>query len=233
MSVSKPFVFALVCETIGPEEARDKLIVNVYDRLTPRQIGRYGFALCTIGLVWLAFVVRNDWSEVAVLFGLVLFGIGQGSRVTLLFNVLVTASPKELAGDVGSLRGTTNNLAAAVGPAVAGALAVGLLSASIMRNVVDNPIIPPELKVQVDLDRVNFISNDRLREVMQRTTAIPEQVTEAMRINTEARLEALKIGFLVMAEIRVFVGVPDGLAPALKTTEVPSLRGPKPPRHVP
>src|SRR4029434_10021489 len=105
------------------------LIVNLYERLTPRQIGRYGFILCTIGLVWLAFVVRNDWSEVPVLFGLVLFGIGQGSLVTLLFNVLVTASPKELAGDVGSLRGTTQNLASAVGTALAGALLVGLLSA--------------------------------------------------------------------------------------------------------
>ena len=103
------------------------LIVNVYDRLTPRQIGRCGFALCTVALVWLAFVVRNDWSEVPVLLGLILFGIGQGSLVTLLFNVLVTASPKELAGDVGSLRGTTQNLAAAVGTAVAGALLVGLL----------------------------------------------------------------------------------------------------------
>ena len=28
MSVSKPFVFALVCEAIGPEEARDKLGAN-------------------------------------------------------------------------------------------------------------------------------------------------------------------------------------------------------------
>ena len=103
------------------------LIVRFYDRLTPRQIGRYGFMLCTVALLWLAFVVRNDWSAVPVLFGLVLFGIGQGALVTLLFNVLVTASPKELAGDVGSLRGTTNNLAAAVGTAVAGALLVGLL----------------------------------------------------------------------------------------------------------
>lgn len=77
------------------------LIVNLYDKLTPRRIAQFGFALCTIGLVWLAFVVRNDWSEVPVLFGLVLFGIGQGSLVTLLFNVLVTSSPKELAGDVG------------------------------------------------------------------------------------------------------------------------------------
>ena len=28
MSVSKPFVFALVCETIGPEEARERLGAN-------------------------------------------------------------------------------------------------------------------------------------------------------------------------------------------------------------
>ena len=115
------------------------LIVRFYDRLTPRQIGRYGFMLCTVALLWLAFVVRNDWSAVPVLFGLVLFGIGQGALVTLLFNVLVTASPKELAGDVGSLRGTTQNLAAAVGTAVAGALLVGLLSAIVLSSIAASP----------------------------------------------------------------------------------------------
>ena len=146
------------------------LIVRFYDRLTPRQIGRYGFMLCTVALLWLAFVVRNDWSEVPVLFGLVLFGIGQGSLVTLLFNVLVTASPKELAGDVGSLRGTTQNLAAAVGTAVAGALLVGLLSAAILRSIAENPLLPPEIQSQVDLDNINFVSNDRLQSVMERTT---------------------------------------------------------------
>src|SRR5262249_36829469 len=51
------------------------LIVKFYDRVTPRQIGRYGFILCTVGLLWLAFVVRNDWSAGPVLIGLVVFGI--------------------------------------------------------------------------------------------------------------------------------------------------------------
>ena len=120
------------------------LIVRFYGRFTPRQIGRIGFVLCTLALLWLAFVVRNDWSEIPVLFGLVLFGIGQGALVTLLFNVLVTASPKELAGDVGSLRGTTQNLASAVGTAVAGALLVGLLSAAVLRSLADNPLLPTE-----------------------------------------------------------------------------------------
>ncbi|ASY58184.1 hypothetical protein [Sinorhizobium sp. CCBAU 05631] len=52
------------------------LIVRFYGRVTPRQIGRLGFGLCAVALIWLAFVVRNDWSSIPVLFGLVLFGIG-------------------------------------------------------------------------------------------------------------------------------------------------------------
>src|SRR5207302_10749271 len=97
-----------------------------------------------------------DWSEIPVLFGLVLFGIGQGSLVTLLFNVLVTASPKELAGDVGSLRGTTQNLAAAVGTALAGALLVGLLSTIALSSIAANPVRPTEIQSQVDRDKLTF-----------------------------------------------------------------------------
>ncbi|WP_426533097.1 MFS transporter [Bradyrhizobium sp. McL0615] len=189
------------------------LIVRFYDKFTPRQIGRYGFILCTLALLWLAFVVHNDWSEVPVLLGLVVFGIGQGSLVTLLFNVLVTASPKELAGDVGSLRGTTQNLAAAVGTAVAGALLVGLLSAAILAGIAANPKLTPELQSQVDLDSINFVSNDRLQGALERTTASPAQVAEAVRVNTDARLRALRIGLLIMAGIAMLGIFPAGQLP--------------------
>jgi len=202
------------------------LIVKFYDRLTPRQIARYSFVLCAGALVWLAFVVRNDWSAVPVLIGLILFGIGQGSLVTLVFNVLVTASPKELAGDVGSLRGTTNNLASAVGTAVAGALLVGLLSAAVLRSVADNPVLPTEIQSQVDLDNINFVSNDRLQVAMERTTATPQQIAEAMRINTEARLRALKIGLLIMAGLALLTIIPAGKLPNYIPGEIPSDQPP-------
>jgi len=198
------------------------LIVRFYDKLTPHRIGRYCFILCAIALLWLAFVVHNDWSELPVLAGLVLFGIGQGSLVTLLFNVLVTASPKELAGDVGSLRGTTNNLAVAVGTAVSGALLVGLLSATIIRGLAENPMLPPEVQSEVDLDNITFVNNDRLQSMMERTTATPEQITEAVRINTEARLRALKIGFLVMAGLALIATIPAGRLPNYIPGEMPS-----------
>ena len=203
------------------------LIVRFYTRFTPRQIGRYGFMLCTVALLWLAFVVRNDWSAVPVLVGLVLFGIGQGALVTLLFNVLVTSSPKELAGDVGSLRGTTNNLAAAVGTAVSGALLVGLLSAIMLSAIAASPKLTPELQAQVNLDSINFVSNDRLQETLARTTASPEQIAEAVRVNSESRLRALKIGLLIMALVALLAIFPAGKLPDYIPGEMPDP-SPKP-----
>lgn len=198
------------------------LIVRFYSKLTPRQIGRWGFTLCTAALLWLAFVIHNDWSEIPVLVGLVLFGIGQGSLVTLLFNVLVTASPKELAGDVGSLRGTTNNLAAAVGTAVVGALLVGLLSAIVLRSIVDHPTLPPAIQSQVNLDSINFVSNDGLRAVMERTTATPAQVEAAVQVNTDARLRALKMGLLIMAAVAFLAIFPASRLPSYRPGEIPA-----------
>jgi Na+/melibiose symporter-like transporter len=205
------------------------LVVRLYTRLTPRQIGRYGFMLCTVALLWLAFVVRNDWSAVAVMAGLIVFGIGQGALVTLVCNVLVTASPKELAGDVGALRGTTQNLSVAVGTAVIGAILVGLLSGMVLQRVADNPALPPEIQAQLDLDNINFISNDRLQGVMEATTATPEQIEEAVRINTEVRLRALKIGLLIMAGLAFVTILPAGRLPDYKPGEIPDNPPPAPP----
>jgi len=156
------------------------------------------------------------------LFGLVLFGIGQGSLVTLLFNVLVTASPKELAGDVGSLRGTSQNLAAAVGTALVGALLVGLLSSIVLTNLAGNPVLPKEIQSQVNLDSITFVSNDQLRGVLERTTATPQQVVEAVRVNTEARLRALKIGLLILAAVALLAIIPAGRLPNYLPGEIPS-----------
>lgn len=204
------------------------LVVRLYRTLTPRRIGQLGFILCTVALVYLAWVVRNDWSAVPVMFGLIAFGIGQGALVTLVCNVLVTAAPKELAGDVGSLRGTTQNLAAGVGTALAGALLVGLLSSAILYRLADNVRFPPEVQARLDLESINFVSNDRLHEIMDRVEATPEQREEAVRINVESRLLTLKIGLLLMAGVAFLAILPAGRLPDYKPHEIPD--NPPPPR---
>jgi predicted MFS family arabinose efflux permease len=188
-------------------------VLSLYDSLTPRQIARYSFVLIAAALVLLGVEMNNEFNDLFVVLGLVMFGLGQGALATLLFNVLVMYAPTEFAGDVGSLRGTIKNLAAGVGTAVAGALAVGILSANMQRSLVDNPTIPPELIRQVDLDRANFVSNARLKDVMTGTTATAEQIAEAVRINSDARRRALKLSFLLLAGVALLVIVPVGRLP--------------------
>jgi hypothetical protein len=159
-----------------------------------------------------------------VILGLITVGLGQGALVTLLFNVLVTASPKELAGDVGSLRGVTQNLAAAVGTAVVGTLLVGLLSSIIIGNVAENPIISAELKDEVNLTNLNFLSDNQLKERLASTSATSEQLAEALRINAEARTRALKIGFMCLSGLALLAILPCLWLPDYKPGEIPSER---------
>ncbi|MGF2948565.1 MFS transporter [Microbacterium alcoholitolerans] len=197
------------------------LVVRFYKRYPPRVIGVFGFILTTAALLWLAFVVNNNWETLPTILGLFVFGVGQGALVTLVFNVLVTAAPSKLAGDVGSLRGTTQNLASAVGTAVAGALLVSLLGLSVGRAVVEHPEIPPTLVAQVNMDNVNFISNDELRAVLEQTDATPEQVDAAVAVNEETRLRTLKLGLLLLAGISALAIVPASRLPRYKPDEIP------------
>lgn len=199
------------------------LIVKFYEKFSPRQIGVGGFVLCTVALMWLAWVVRNDWGAPIVMIGLIIFGIGQGSLVTLLFNVLVSGSPKELAGDVGSIRGTTNNLAAAIGTAVSGAVLVGMLSAFILGALAKSPDLKSSLQSQIDLDNnITFVSNERLKSALERANILPAEAEEAIRINEESRLRALKIGLLLAAALSLLAIFPATRLPSYKPGEIPS-----------
>ena len=189
------------------------LIVRFYDRMSPRQIARVAFALAATALIWLALVVHNDWSTYSLLIGLIIFGLSHGSLMTLLLNVLVTSSPSGLAGDVGSLCGTTNNLAVAVGTALAGVLTVSILSVIITGNFAESQLIPLGLKMQAGLDDINFVSDARLLRGLERTKATAAQVEEVLRINSEARLSALKITYLVMAGGALLAILPAGRLP--------------------
>jgi MFS family permease len=204
------------------------LVSRLLDYAGSRLLARCAFVMVAAALALLGVVVRNEWETLMVISGLVLLGLGQGALVTTVFNVLAAASPEALAGDVASLRGTTNNLAGAVGTAIAGALLIGMLSVSVTRELIGNPIISQDLKRQVDLDDIAFVSNEHLREVLEETTAAPEQVSEAVRINTEGRSHALRICFLALTGLALIAIFPAGGLPeydAASRASAPPARG--------
>lgn len=183
------------------------LTVRLYDRYAPRTLGTASFVLITVGLVVAAFTVGHGWGNVAIIVGLLLVGIGEGTLLTLLFNVLVSASPKRLAGDVGALRGVANNVSNALGAALVSVVAVGflgfLLTAGFSRSD-----LPPALEAASLFDDVDFVTNSDLRDTLEATAASPEQVEQAVAINEDARRGALQASFLVVAGIALLAILP-------------------------
>ena len=100
-----------------------------------------------------------------------------------------------------------------MGTAFAGVVAVGLLSLFVT-SAIAQANLPRSLLRQVNLDNVNFISNDQLDDVMAQTTATPEQVAMAVSINELARLRALRASFLILGAFSLLaifpaLGLPD------------------------
>jgi MFS family permease len=190
------------------------LIVRFYNRFTPRQIGVLAFLAVTVGLTILAFTIRGEWGTPIVILGLIILGLGEGSLLTLLFNVLVSESPKELAGDVGALRGVANNMSTALGTAFASIAAVGFLSL-IVTSLLAQSALPNSLRTQINLDSIDFITNEQLETYLDELTeATPGEIAEAVQINIDARLRALKASFLILAGFSLLaifpaLGLPD------------------------
>ena len=78
---------------------------------------------------------------------------------------------------------------------------------------------------------INFLNNDRLKERFEGTKAAAGQIAEAVRINTETRLQALKVGFFVLAGIAFLAIVPCGWLPDYKPGDIPSSPPPPTPRR--
>ena len=184
------------------------LIGRLHNDKYLRLIARYGFLIVAAGLVLLGATVRNDWSDITVIFSMIVAGLGEGVLATLLLRLLMADAPAEYLGDVDPLCSAASHLAAAVGTALAGALVIGLLSMTVHRDLAGNPEVAEGLREHLNLDRVSFVSNDQLRKVLESTAATPEQVSEAVRINTEARLRALKVSFFALAGLALLAFIP-------------------------
>ncbi|MFF1572396.1 MFS transporter [Leifsonia sp. NPDC058292] len=204
-------------------------VATLYGRFSPRQLGAIGFVVVAVALALLAFTIRNDWGQGLVIVGLVLLGLGQGSIVALVFNTLLSRAPKPLAGDVGAWRGLVHNLSGSVGIAVISVFAVSLLSGLVTSQADSHPELRPALIAQVNLDNVNFVTNDHLKDVLSKTDASPAEVSAAVDVNENARLQALKISLLALAALSLLAIIPATRMPDKLRDELPERLEPDDP----
>ena len=197
-------------------------VVRLLSRIYPKKIGIIGFIIVTLGLILLAITVRNDWGTVLVIISLMLIGVAEGGILTLVFNVLVSASPKELAGDVGALRGTANNLATGLGTALAAVLSVSLLGMFVMQGLAAHPLITDQIvEEHLFLNDADFISDNEMDEYLGETELGVTQMAVVTNVNNEARIRSLKISFLFLAGLSLLAIIPAGGLPNYVPKEIP------------
>src|SRR5690606_8232949 len=94
-------------------------------------------------------------------------------------------------------------------------------SAGVMTSITARPILTEEFTTQFNLENINFLSNERLEERLLEVSGTPEQAAEAMAVNEEARLRALKIAFVVLGSLSLLAIFPCGRLPEHRPGEVP------------
>jgi hypothetical protein len=99
---------------------------------------------------------------------------------------------------------------------------VSLLTVNIERSLIDHPTLPHELIKQIDLNNVTFISNDHLVEGLKGIGIGQEHIMESVRINSDARLRALRLSLFFLAGLAFVVIIPAGGLPNYVLGQVPS-----------
>jgi hypothetical protein len=186
------------------------VVVPLGAQIHPSRVARYAFLTMAAGAFLLGATIHNDWSDGAVVASMVAAGLAEGALATLLFKLLAS---RKKATDVGPVCGTTDYLAAGIGTSLASALVIGLLASGVHRELRTHPIVADQLRSQVDLDRMSFVSNDRLTSVLGGRGVSQTHLDEAVRINTEARLHSLKVCFFVLSGLALIALFPSASLP--------------------
>ncbi|QAY74839.1 MFS transporter [Agromyces protaetiae] len=195
-------------------------IAFLYTRFTPRVLATAGFIVVAAALTLLAFTVRGEWGQLSIIAGLILLGLAQGSIVALVFNTLLSAAPRQLAGDVGAWRGLVHNTFASVGIALATTLAVGTLTALLLAGAEEHPEISEDLISQVNFDDANFLTNEQLEDALA-DRASGAELEAAIEVNEHARLQSLQLSLLALAGVALLAIVPATRMPGRRKGDLP------------
>jgi MFS family permease len=150
----------------------------------------------------LATVFSQAWDGLSLVAALILMGGGIGINMTSTSTLLISASPPELSGEVGGLRGTAANLGTALGTALVGAVLISTLATSASTAVLSNAVLKPEFKQKLNPDSVTFVSNAQLEAITTKIKNLSERERqELVQINQVVRAEALQRSSLFMAAV--------------------------------
>ena len=185
---------------------------------------RAGFGLLILAMALLIPVVPRADTAWYLVAPLVIAGVGMGLLVSQLNSYTLAPISEERVGEASGVNSSTGSFGLSVGLALAGATLLAALSITFTNKAEDSEVLAPRQQEQVAdaLDEdAEVMSNVRLEELLVgQRPAVREEI---VRINSDARPEALQIALLVP----LLSGV-GGLLIARRMVRLPPRPGPSP-----
>jgi MFS family permease len=179
-------------------------IPRFFPNASPRRVVRLGILAMLAGIVTLFSSLDPTASAKIVTVPLLLAGLGIGALASQLGSVTVSAVRDEDSPEVGGLQNTATNLGASIGTALAGSILIGILSASFLNNIEQNPSVPASVKSQASVELAGgapFISDADLQSALSGADVDEATTNAILDANREARLDGLRAAMVVLAGI--------------------------------
>ncbi|MDX6605637.1 MAG: hypothetical protein QOD14_177 [Solirubrobacterales bacterium] len=182
------------------------LASRLASRWPARPIVRVGLGLLLVATLLLISTIDPNIDNTGFAIAMAILGIGFGLIVSQLGNVVQSSINDQDRGEAGGLQYTAQQLGAALGTALIGAVLITGLSAAFENKIADDPQISADVSQQVStrLDgQVSFVASDQVRTAA--TEAGLDQSTTSALVDSyeHAQLQALKTALLFAALVIV------------------------------
>jgi MFS family permease len=179
-------------------------IPKVFPNASPRRVVQIGFMALFAGLVVMVAALDAGAGPEIVTWPMLLAGLGVGALASQLGSVTVSSVPDEQSGEVGGLQNTLTNLGASIGTALAGAVLISTLTASVITGIQHNPAVPADVKSKAKVELaggVPFVSDADLTRALDKAGVPPKTTGAIVSENATARIDGLRSSLSVLAVI--------------------------------
>lgn len=183
----------LLASVLGPKVA---------ERLGPRTTVRVGLLVLLAAALVLLSQIEPEIDGVSFAVGMALLGVGMGLVVSQLGNVVQASVGADARSEAGGLQQTAQQLGAALGTALMGAVVIGSLATGFGESVAANPDISSATREQVTVSLqagVAFVPLDQAEAAAQAAGLSEAETSSLLEDYGADQLQALKLGLLVAA----------------------------------
>ncbi|MGH3579776.1 MAG: MFS transporter, partial [Mycobacterium sp.] len=189
-----PLSLALLVAAVG--------IPRFLPRASARLVVQAGFGAMAVGIVILIGGISPSSGPEIVLVPMLLMGLGIGALASQLGALTVSAVSDAESAEVGGLQNTVTNFGASLGTALAGAVLIGALTATLLSGAQSNEAIPASVTQSATVELSNgvpFISDAELETKLAQSD-LPSSAQKAIvDENANARLAALRASLWLLA----------------------------------